>query len=363
MNVSGTSCAESMARMPVICDRVASGRSDDVLIVGTFGTTHFNVGWFDDIDEVVDIDACRREEVEVVRRPVYGGGTAYYDADAALAVAQVVPADRFTSLDAALGAWQPIVLDALDALGLGSVKFEGASDLRWHGRKLGSFMANEVLGCATIGGYLNLRRPDLDLYARCSKVPRAKFADKTIDDPVDYIVTPEEIRGAAVLYPEVRQALTAAVCEHTGMAIYEAPADDEERAHTAAFAQIMSADETLHRISSARFGSTAPPGSRVGFAYVKARKLIRAGVALDADDTILTAFLAGDMFISPPDVIDRAAAALTGVAARDSAAIEAAIASVIDADDVVQADALLGISAADVASAVCAAVDATIGAA
>lgn len=353
IDVSGTTCAESMARMPVLCAEVAAGRSDEVLLIGCFGTTHFNVGWFDDIDEVIDLDAARREGVEVVRRMVFGGGTAFYDSDAAMIVSQIVREDTHADLDAALDAWQPVVEDAVARLGLEGAKFAGSSDLRWGAdRKLGSFMANAVLGAVAIGGYMNIRRPDMEIYARCARVPEEKFRDKLVKDHLAYIVTPEEIRGSAVPYEEGKAAFLEALASRTGRGWYESEPTDAELAGTADFVELMSSEEQLTRISSRRFAEEAPPGTRVGLAYHKANKLIRAGVAIDSEGRVAAALLAGDMMMSPPDVMDRAAAALTGVPVDDTAAVRAAIACVLDGEDVTQADDHMGITVADVAHTV-----------
>lgn len=352
LDVSGSTCAENMGRMAVVCGSILSGAHDRVLVIGTFGTTHFNVGWFDDVDEVVDVDACRREGVELVRRPMYGGGTAFYDADAVMFVSQLVREDAFADLDATLDAWQPVVADVLGRLGLGEATFEGSSDVRWRGRKLGSFMANAVLGCISIGGYLNLRRPDLDLYGRCARVPAAKFTDKAVDDPIRYIVTPEDVRGAPVAFADAKAAFTAALEAHTPYRCQEVTLSEDERAGTAALAAQMASEENLYRVSSVRFRESAPAGARVGFSFHKARKLIRVGVAVDAAGTIAAAMVAGDMFVSPPDAMDDAAAALVGVDALDAGAIRAALAAVLARPDVVQADAHLGIDAADLTTAV-----------
>lgn len=360
LDVSGSTCAENMGRMAVVCGSILSGAHDRVLVIGTFGTTHFNVGWFDDVDEVVDVDACRREGVELVRRPVYGGGTAFYDGDAVMFVAQLVRGDAFADLDAALDAWQPVVTDVLDRLGLGEAAFEGSSDVRWRGRKLGSFMANAVLGCISIGGYLNLHRPDLGLYARCARVPAAKFADKDTDDPIHYIVTPEDVRGSAVPFADAKAAFRAALEAHTPYACREAPLTAEESAGTAALAEQMASEENLFRVSSVRFRAQAPPQSTLGFSFHKARKLIRVGVAVDADGVIVAAMIAGDMFVAPPEAMDDCAAALVGVSAADTDGVRAALARVLARDDVVQADEHLGIDADDLSTAVALAVaDAT----
>ena len=58
--------------------------------------------------------------------------------------------------------------------------------------------------------------------------------------------------------------------------------------------------------------AAAPAGAHTGFANHKGRKLCRAGVAVDDAGTIVAAMMAGDMHVSPPDTMDRVAAALVG---------------------------------------------------
>jgi hypothetical protein len=71
----------------------------------------------------------------------------------------------------------------------------------------------------------------------------------------------------------------------------------------------------------------------------KGGKLCRAGVAVDADGTIVAAMMAGDMHVSPPDTMDRIAAALVGASAHDHDDLRQRIASIFQGDDVHQAEA------------------------
>jgi hypothetical protein len=56
--------------------------------------------------------------------------------------------------------------------------------------------------------------------------------------------------------------------------------------------------------------------------------------------------------VSPPDTLDRVAAALVGADAADHAALRARIAQVWDADGVHQADATMGVTTDDLLAAV-----------
>ncbi len=125
---------ENVAIMPVLSRQVAeTGRP--TVVTSVWGQTHLNVGWFDDVDATLDLDACDAHGVAVIRRPLYGGGTAFYDADCAVMWGFLLPkTDEWTDLDAALGRFVPAFEATLARLDLGVVQFEGSSDLRWHGR-------------------------------------------------------------------------------------------------------------------------------------------------------------------------------------------------------------------------------------
>jgi hypothetical protein len=71
--------------------------------------------------------------------------------------------------------------------------------------------------------------------------------------------------------------------------------------------------------------------------------------------------IAGDMHVSPPDVIDRVAAALIGAPAGDAADLRGRISAVFDDGSVHQSDAALGVTTDDLLAAVQAAVAAAVG--
>ena len=70
-------------------------------------------------------------------------------------------------------------------------------------------------------------------------------------------------------------------------------------------------------------------------------------MALDGTGHVVAAMMAGDMHVGPPDVLDRTAAALVGGDSADAADLRARIATVFEADDVHQPDALMGVTTDD----------------
>lgn len=342
---------ENASVMPVLARSVANG-SGPIAQTSVWGRTHLNVGWFDDVDATLDLERCRELGIEVVRRQLYGGGTAFYGAECAAMWGFLLPKDPYdkADLDALLARFQPVLLDALARLGLGEVGFEGSSDLRWHGRKLGALTAQDVMVCTSVGGFLNLTKPDIDLYLQVVRIPDEKFKDKAVKDMREYVCTAEEVAGRPVTYEDFRDALLAALTaagitlEHTGLT-------DGEQYGLSKISARVGSDDAIRRVSSSRFRESVPAGSRVGFGNHKGRKLCRAGVALDADGFVVGAMMAGDMHVSPGDVMDRVAAALLGADSSDEVHLRSRIAGVFEADDVHQADTAMGVTTDDLLAA------------
>ena len=341
---------ETNARMPVLGRNVGEGKGP-IMTTSVWGATHINVGWFDDVDATLDLDLCRQLGVQVIRRPVYGGGTAFYEAGSAVMWSWLLPKDVHPDLDAELARFQPVTMDALERLGLDGVAFEGSSDLRFHGRKLGALTGQDVVLCNSVGGFINNRPPDLDTYLQVVRVPDDKFKDKTVKDMREYVVTAEEIRGKPLSYEEFRDALVAAA-EAAGFELHHEPLNEGENRGVEKIAAKVGSDEFVRRISSDRFRAQAPADSRVGFGNEKGRKLCRAGVALDGTGRVVAAMMAGDMHVGPPDVLDRTAAALVGAEGDNADDLRARIAAVFEADDVHQPDALMGVTTDDLLKAV-----------
>ena len=127
------------------------------------------------------------------------------------------------------------------------------------------------------------------------------------------------------------------------------PFGEDEAKIVDQFVGSVTSDEFIRRISSERFRAE---GGHVGFANVKGKKLVRAGVAVDGAGTIERAMIAGDMHVSPPDAMDRVANALIGANAADREDLLSRVRGVFSEPDVVQPDAAAGITPEDVVEAV-----------
>jgi lipoate-protein ligase A len=343
---------ENNAQMAVLA-RSTSDAAQPILQTSAWGATHLNVGWFDDVDSTLDLDACERLGIQVIRRPFAGGGTAFYERGCAVMWGAMFPKPGdHDDLDVEIARFQPAVLGALNRIGLGDVRFEGSADLRWHGRKLGGISAGDFGRVISVGGFLNIRPPNLDLYLRVVRVPDDKFKDKLVKDMREYVCTAEEVAGRPVTYEQFRDALLAAVGD-VGVALEPRDLTDVEQTALKKISSRIATDDSVRRVSSARFRAEhESAGRHVGFGNHKGRKLCRAGVALDDRGTVAAAMMAGDMHVAPPDTLDRVAAALPGANPADDTDVRRRIASVFEGSDVHQADATTGVTTDDLLAAV-----------
>src|SRR5919205_1128072 len=101
---------ENTARGPVMAEYV-SGGTTPLAMTSVWGQTHLNVGWFDDVDSTLDLDACERLGVQVIRRPMFGGGTAFYDEGCAVMCSFIQKTEDGPDLGKRLAGFKPIYLD------------------------------------------------------------------------------------------------------------------------------------------------------------------------------------------------------------------------------------------------------------
>ena len=219
--------------------------------------------------------------------------------------------DRRESLDDRLARYQPLVLDFLARLGLSAVQFEGSSDLRINGRKLGALTAQDIVACDCVGGFVNLSKPDLDLYLSVARVPDEKFKDKVVKDLREYVITAEEIAGHPVGYEDFRLAVLGAL-DSAGIAWEAGPFTDEERSRLSRGVAKVASDDWVRRVSTERFSAAAPEGTASVSATTRDGSSVVQGSLSTPKGRVVAAMIAGDMHVGPPDVIDRVAAAIVG---------------------------------------------------
>ena len=170
-------------------------------------------------------------------------------------------------LDAVIARLQPIVLDALGRLGLGAVTFQGSADLRWiNDRKVGGISAGDFGRVLSVGGFLNIKPPNLDLYLQVVRVPGRQVRGQDRQGHARVRLhrrggrrPPGHLRGVPRRARLPRSRLRASSSTAT-------PMTDVERGALAKISQRIASDDQVRRVSSERFAAEHRAGRRVGFA-------------------------------------------------------------------------------------------------
>lgn len=273
------------------------------------------VGYFQDVEQEVDVAFCRKEGIPIFRREV-GGGAVYLDGEQLfyqLVIRKdnpLVPAGKEAFYRQFLQA--PIA--AYRALGI-PAEYRPVNDIVANGRKVSGN------GVAEIGDYIvfvgNLIVDfDYDMMARVLKVPDEKFRDKVFKTLNENLSTVKRELGSAPPREELWDLLAAKFMELLGPLEIQTTIDAEWRAKADELATRMLSDEWLFQ--KRRAGASREVKIRSG---VQVRQkmhkapggLIRATSEVQ-DGVIASVSFSGDFFFYPQEQLAALEAALEGVA-------------------------------------------------
>lgn len=168
------------------------------------------VGRYQSLEDEVDVDFCRANDVEVGRRPTGGGAIIMGSGQLGVAITARARADEAPRQ--ALKRFSGGVIAGLGALGIDS-HFRSKNDLEVEGRKiagLGLYLDPEgaILFHASV-----LVDLDVPLMLRVLRIPGAKISDKAIARVEARVTTVSREVGADRSAAEIRTAFGAALAE------------------------------------------------------------------------------------------------------------------------------------------------------
>ncbi len=204
------------------------------------------VGYFQDTREVIDLDFCLRNGLEVMRREVGGGATLL---DSSQVFYQVILRKDNPlvppTVDGVYRKFSQPAVDAYADLGV-EVSFRPINDLvTRQGRKIAGEGGADIGPCmAFVGGIL--LDFDYELMPKILKVPDEKFRDKFHKSLSGNLTTLRRETGRQVPREEVTAALKRRFAEVLGP-LEEAPLDDELRAKMRELETRFRSDEFLFR--------------------------------------------------------------------------------------------------------------------
>ena len=166
-----------------------------------------SIGYFQGMEEEIDITACRSLGVDYIRR-ITGGGAVYHDYNGELTYSilvdeanSLVPKDVLRSYDVLCSG----LVMGLSLLGI-PAEFKPINDIVVAGRKISGNAQTRRMGVVHQHGTI-LREVDPDVMYTLLKVPSEKIRDKLIKSAKDRVTSISGYLGREVGFGELKAAL------------------------------------------------------------------------------------------------------------------------------------------------------------
>ena len=188
-NSASTNMAMDRAELVAISE----GRAPPTVRFFTWEPPAISIGYFQSLEEEVDLDVCKRFGVDYVRR-ITGGGAVFHDKELTYSIVILeshhqIPKNIIESYERICGA----IMKGLKHLGIES-KYAPINDIITNGKKISgnaqTRKAKTVLQHGTI-----LMDVDVDKMFSLLKVPNEKIKDKLITDVKQRITSVKQILG------------------------------------------------------------------------------------------------------------------------------------------------------------------------
>jgi lipoate---protein ligase len=164
-----------------------------------------SIGYFQSLTAEVDLEACKRYGVDVVRR-ITGGGAVYHDKELTYSIViaekhPAIPLNIIQSYERICNA----LVRSFDHLGIKST-FAPINDIVVNGKKISGNAQTRKDGVVLQHGTILL---DVDVETMFSllKIPNEKLKDKLITDAKQRVTSLHQVLGRNILFDEVASAL------------------------------------------------------------------------------------------------------------------------------------------------------------
>jgi lipoate-protein ligase A len=208
----------------------SSGRIPNTIRFYRWRPSAVSIGFFQSVEEEVDVRSCAELGVDIVRRPT-GGGAVYHDGEGELTYSLVVDAGNPKVPADFLGSYRVLcegIARGLRGLGL-DARFHPVNDILVGGRKISGNAQTRRFGTVLQHGTV-LLRADLSRMFQVLRIAEEKLRDKMIASARERVTTIERELGRAVGFEEASEALRAGFEEALGIELKEGALGDEERA-------------------------------------------------------------------------------------------------------------------------------------
>jgi lipoate---protein ligase len=188
-----------------ILKSVATGTSIPTLRLYGWKPEAISLGYFQGARDEVDVEACFREGVDIVRR-ITGGGAVFHAAEVTYSI--VVPEGHRLAPSSILDSYALICAGIVQGLkSLGAIaEFAPINDIVCGGRKVSGNAQTRKLGCLLQHGTI-LLDVDVDRMFSLLRVPKEKSSGRLISEAKARVTSLSAVLGRAIGFEECSKAL------------------------------------------------------------------------------------------------------------------------------------------------------------
>jgi lipoate-protein ligase A len=238
-------CYYNMGLDEALLESVATG-ADPVLRFYGWNPPAVSIGYFQGLNEEVDVEACKRQGFDIVRR-ISGGGAVLHKSELTYSI--IMKKDHPLAGDDLGKSYRTLcagIIEGLKALGVESV-FSGINDILVNGKKVSGNAQTRRLGCILQHGTVLLDN-DIETMFEVLKVPAEKLKGKLIEEVKERVTNLRTILGNAVPFDEAIEAFAAGFAKAMGLDYKAAePGASEERRARELAAEKFSTHDWLYK--------------------------------------------------------------------------------------------------------------------
>ncbi len=283
-------------------------------------TPYICIGYFQDVEQEVDVEYCLENDIPVFRREV-GGGAVYLDGDQLFFQLILHRDNPLIPEGGKLAFYRKFLqapIEAYRALGI-PARYREVNDIVANDRKVSGCGAAEIEDYYVLVGNLIIDF-DYEMMARLLKVPDEKFRDKVYKTIRENLSTIKRELGSAPPREELWSLMVGKFVDMLGPLEIETEVDEVWRSKVNELAEDFLSDTWLHRKSRSPSGERdVKIRSGVDLRhrmYKAAGGLIRAAFEV-REDTLASVSFSGDFFFYPEEKLVDLEEALVGMAIED----------------------------------------------
>lgn len=197
----------NMAIDEAICRLRSEGKSPNTIRLYRWKPSAVSIGYFQVLEQEVDLDACNRLGVDVVRR-MTGGGAVYHSYEGEVTYSVIVNQDHPKIPNDILKSYEVIcggIVMAMGELGI-KAEFKPINDIDVNGKKISGNAQTRRWNVVVQHGTI-LLDTDIKTMFTVLKVSKEKISDKLIKSAEERVTTIRRELGRRVSFKEASDAL------------------------------------------------------------------------------------------------------------------------------------------------------------